>query len=576
MAGSTQLIRLAGSGWLRDMRGRVHRSRIYRWRYGGRMADRLLLAPQDIRTSDPVMANELFGGRFSLGGSVVVAGAKSPFAIQPPSRAWQESLLGFGWLCHLRAADNQVARARARSIVTDWIVRQGKFQLPSWSPEIVARRVISWISHSPLILNGANRAEYRAFMKSLTRQVRYLRRAATDSNEGQARLLSIIALNYAGLCLTGMPRLQRQSAVWLDQELTRQILPDGGHISRNPAVLIELLLDLLPLRQTFSAREIPPPNALLNAIDRMMPMLRFFRHSDGAFALFNGMSSTPADSLATVLAYDDGHGKPTGNAPHSGYQRMEAGSTIVIVDAGEPPPAAVSQNAHAGCLAFEMSTSGQRVIVNCGHPIVAVADWVLAARTTAAHSTVSIADTSSARFFEGGVVARYAGDLLVGGPRSVKVDRTESGDGIHLALSHDGYKTPFNIVHERMLDIDPGGSTLRGHDHFEIGRSRSDPSYAVRFHLHPDVKVSRMNGEKVVLLTLPSGEVWVFTADGLDIEIEESVFLSEPNGAMRTSQIVLSGKVPDNPDVAWILHRVETGPPSNPAPDNKQSQEQQT
>ena len=82
----------------------------------------------------------------------------------------------------------------------------------------------------------------------------------------------------------------------LGDELERQILPDGGHISRNPGALIELLLDLLPLRQAFTARNMPPPPALLNAIDRMMPMLRFFRHGDGNFALFNGMGPTPRRS----------------------------------------------------------------------------------------------------------------------------------------------------------------------------------------------------------------------------------------------------------------------------------------
>ena len=71
------------------------------------------------------------------------------------------------------------------------------------------------------------------------------------------------------------------------------MLPDGGHASRNPGALIELLLDLLPLRQAFAARNVPPPAALNNAIDRMMPMLRFFRHGDGNFALFNGMGPTP-------------------------------------------------------------------------------------------------------------------------------------------------------------------------------------------------------------------------------------------------------------------------------------------
>src|SRR4029450_1013680 len=103
----------------------------------------------------------------------------------------------------------------------------------------------------------------------------------------------------------------------LAEELERQILPDGGHISRNPGALIELLVDLLPLRTAFTARNIPPPAALLNAVDRMMPMLRFFRHGDGNFAPFNGMGPTPTDVLTTILAYDDRRRAPPENATHS-------------------------------------------------------------------------------------------------------------------------------------------------------------------------------------------------------------------------------------------------------------------
>src|SRR6202040_3401478 len=109
------------------------------------------------------------------------------------------------------------------------------------------------------------------------------------------------------------------------------------HVSRNPGVIIEVLLDLLPLSQAFSARNVAPPPAIINAIDRMMPMLRFFRHGDGTFALFNGMGPTPPDLLATVLAYDDARGAPVANAPYSGYQRMQAGALLVIADTGRAP-----------------------------------------------------------------------------------------------------------------------------------------------------------------------------------------------------------------------------------------------
>ena len=76
------------------------------------------------------------------------------------------------------------------------------------------------------------------------------------------------------------------------KELDRQILPDGGHISRNPEALVELLLDLLPLRQCFVARDRAPPKELTDAIDRIMPMLRFFRIGDGTLARFNGCGPT--------------------------------------------------------------------------------------------------------------------------------------------------------------------------------------------------------------------------------------------------------------------------------------------
>ena len=264
-------------------------------------ADRLLIAPQDLRTADATRATEIYSGRFAFAGKVVVCDRRSIFEMEPPSEEWAAALLGFGWLRHLRAAESAITRANARALVDEWISLQGSWHPIAWRPDVLARRIISWLSQSTLILQDADARFYRRFLRSLLRQVRYLRHTAGDARRGVARLRAVIALSYAALCIAGQARHIKSMTEWLKQEVDRQILPDGGHASRDPGAVIEILLELLPLRQAFASRNIAPPQALQNAIDRMMPMLRFFRHSEGTFAHFNGMGANPCRSSAHAV-----------------------------------------------------------------------------------------------------------------------------------------------------------------------------------------------------------------------------------------------------------------------------------
>ncbi|HLI98275.1 MAG TPA: heparinase II/III family protein, partial [Bradyrhizobium sp.] len=362
--------------------------------------DRLIIAPHDLRTADATRAAEIYAGRFVFAGKIVTCHGRSIFGLEPPSDDWEAALLGFGWLRHLRAADTAITRANARALVDDWLSNPNSRRPVARRADVLARRTISLLSQAPLVLGEADGKFYRRYLRGLTREIRYLRCAVVDAADGVPRLQVLIALCYGALCLANQAPHIRTAARRLSEELQRQILPDGGHISRNPGALVELLTDLLPLRQTFAARNIAPPPALLNAIDRMMPMLRFFRHGDGNFALFNGMSGTPSDVLATLLAYDDAHGAPMANMSHSGFQRLDAGNTTVIMDAGPAPPSSVSHDAHAGCLAFELSSGTSRIVINCGMPSTGRDNWRSFARGTAAHSTLTYRNVSSCQFVE--------------------------------------------------------------------------------------------------------------------------------------------------------------------------------
>src|SRR6201988_1470845 len=428
-------------------------------------SDRLIIAPHDLRTADATRAAEIYAGRFVFAGKIVTCHGRSIFDLEPPSEDWEVALLGFGWLRHLRAADTALTRANARSLVDDWLSNQANKLPVGRRADVLARRVISLLSQAPLVLGDTDGKFYRRYLRGLTREIRSLRYAMIDIPDGVARLQVLIALCYASLCLANQVRHIRNAARKLSDELQRQILPDGGHISRNPGALIELLTDLLPLRQTFAARNIAPPPALLNASDRMMPMLRFFRHGDGSFALFNGMSNAPNDLVATLLAYDDTHGVPMSNMPHTGFQRLDAGAMTLIVDTGPPPPPSVSQDAHAGCLSFELSSGPSRIVINCGMPSTGRDNWRAFARSTAAHSTLTFQDNSACKFVELTAMKRLLhGAPVVSGPETVENFREVVSNGELLTTSHDGYVEPFGVIHRRVLMITHDGTRLEGED----------------------------------------------------------------------------------------------------------------
>src|SRR6266545_3671246 len=256
----TRLSWFARSRAVRTFLARLNAHPLIRWNFFP-AGDRLLIAPQDLRTADPTRASEIYAGRFAFAGKVVVCDGRSPFEMQPPSEEWAEGLFGFSWLRHLRAAESGIARANARALVDEWITLNSSRDQLAWRPDVVARRVISWLSQAPLVLDESDMRFYRRFLRSLTRQVRHLRHTASDARDGVPRFQAVIALAYAALCMAGQQRHIRAITKRLSDELERQILPDGGHVSRNPGALIELLVDLLPLRTAFTARNISPPPA---------------------------------------------------------------------------------------------------------------------------------------------------------------------------------------------------------------------------------------------------------------------------------------------------------------------------
>jgi uncharacterized heparinase superfamily protein len=531
--------------------------------YPGTEAEQLLLAPQDLRTADPSFATEIYNGHFGLAGSLVELGAQSPFAIRPPSEGWARELYGFGWLRHLRVAGSTLSREQAKVLLNDFLTMHKRVQGLAWLPEVVGRRVISWLSNSVVVLDASDPASYQTFLRTLTGHLRYLSASYRDAPDGLPRLHALMALVYAGLCIAEQQAVLDRYLKTLCKEIERQVLPDGGHLSRNPVALVELLLDLLPLRQCFVARDRLAPKQITDAIDRAMPMVRFFRLGDGTLARFNGGGATAADAVATVLAYDDTDGTPLTAAPNSGYVRMEGGTTLLLLDVAPAPAPSVSTGGHAGCFSFEMSAGEHLLIVNCGAPTSHYENWRMVARTTPAHSLLTFDDSSSAAFGSGANGSALTPNTPLAGPPNVKVSLSESEDGLELKASHEGYLSRYGVSYARRMLISPDGLMIAGVDKLFAPRGlrgdaqTSGGGYAVRFHLHPLVKAGLSDDEKSAVLVLPNGEEWTLNTDAPTIAVEESVFLADERGPRRTLQVVLSGGMEEEREVTvnWVLEQ---------------------
>ena len=549
-------ILMSGEIWRRSVR-RLRSSHLYSWRFKGSVPESLTVAPQDLRPADEALATEYYSGQFEFSGVLVETGGESPFALQQANPEWFAELHSFRWLRHLRAANTALVQANASAFITDWIeMWNAELSSDAWRSDIVSARLISWFSHAPLIVRNASPETYRMFLKSLARQTRYLHYNASNVRDGYPRLHSRIALAYASLCLEGREKTIRQAARDLDKEIERQILPDGGHISRNPIVLIHILADLLPLRQTYKKQGHSPSPAMLTAIDRMMAALRFFRHSNGDLAQFNGTGHTPAPLLKTILRYDDSNGNPQQSAPQSGYERLSAGETVVLVDTGKPTSRNASPRAMAGTLAFELSSGATRFISNCGITENEFNLYAPFARATAAHSTAVIDNRSSSHFASESKIRNRLASPLLHGPENVTRERSEDDGFLHLTASHDGYRPGLGIIHTRELNLADDGETLNGIDRFSSQNMGRSFPVSIRFHLPPTISASLLSSRHSILIAAAGSvnDAWTFTCVDAPLGLEESIQFSGPGQPRKSEQIVISTNSSIQ-EIRWTLVR---------------------
>jgi len=544
-----------GSAAERAIVTRLARGSLFSRLKHGKHPLKLVAVPRDHVQGDRQRGEALLAGRFTLGDETVplkdldfaALGATGPVA---------EQLQAFSWLRDLAAAASREKGARlGEAMVGRWLLAHGSKVDDSWAPPLWGERILFWTAYAPYILSSSDGGYRSALLNTLARGARHLEGAADKAPAGLDRVTAWCGVVAAGLLMQGgVPGLARGEA-GLARALGSAQFDDGGLMSRSPFEQVALVGRLGLVRACYQAAKQTIPEAIEAAAQASLAALHGVTMGDGALSSWQGCNPWEAGRLTALIEGCGLRARPLRQARGWGYQRLSALGTIIVVDAAPPPPQKIAEHGSASTLAFEMSDGGQRLVVNCGGPAALPVhlplELVQGLRSTAAHSTLVLADTNSTNILADGSLGK--------GVEDVAIDRKEDNDSSRLEASHDGYVRAFGMIHKRSLMLGNDGKELRGADHLvPRGRKkiRESAPYAARFHLAPGVEPTITADGMGAILRSKGAPPWNFRCRGGNLVTEESLWIDGRGQPHRTMQLVIVGEVSAlGGEIGWQFRR---------------------
>lgn len=225
--------------------------------------------------------------------------------------------------------------------------------------------------------------------------------------------------------------------------------------------------------------------------------------------------------------------------PDSGYYIFNSSPTWLVADAGDPCPDELPAHAHADALSFELSVSGQRMIVDGGVFEYQAGMWRDFMRGTAAHNTVMV---------DGQDQSEVWGSFRVGRRARVNARYWSEDDGIRLLeAEHDGYLSTLGVTHRRWIARVDGRFFVIA-DLLEGSGKHEARSF---IHLHPDATVGDASSGETQLIGAALGDAGLVIAPFGHDELDHYVgCLSSPRAWYAQE---LGRRLPST-EISLVLH----------------------
>lgn len=287
--------------------------------------------------------------------------------------------------------------------------------------------------------------------------------------------------------------LYKKAKEILTKELNEQILDDGAHFELSPMyhqLMLFRVLDCINLvignllLVISEEEQLKLKELLISKAQVMLQWLNHISYQNGEIPLLNDSANKIAPTTEQLNEYAKrlqiNQSLITNyQLQSSGYRKIKRENYECIVDVGEVGASYIPGHAHADTFNFELYIKNKPFVVDTGLSTYNIGKQRDFERSTKAHNTVEINETSSSEVWGGFRVGNRAN--IVNVVRNID----------HIKATHDGYMKKFGILHTRTWVFEE--------NKIIISDSLSKECNAIaRLHFHPDISEEEIVNKLII------------------------------------------------------------------------------
>jgi len=459
-----------------------------------------------------------------------------------------DNLNSFFWLFSL---DLKSSKKETQNIILQWIKKNNKYSSKSWKIDIMAKRVIAWISNSKLTYEDGALVYRNKFNNIIKKQINHLINEIEKDEWVDNKMIGCAAIILAGLSYHDKDGYLHFGLNLLKKIIKFSFDDTGFPKSRNIRQLNFYLKYFVLIREWLKESQNEIPEYIDENIYYLGQAYAFTWQNNKKDFLFNGNHESKNIEFDNYLKRL-GYSFKNQSSELGGYAVLNNKKTVLVMDVGSSPDKKFSSEYQAGSLSFEIISNGKKLICNSGYFQNFKHKLNKLSKSSAANSTLILDDRSSCKFTK----VSDSSSRISHGLKIIKKNIVFEKNYWKINASHDGYLKQYGIIHNREIEFYPEQMKFIGHDKIISKNNFQNLKFEIRFHLEPNVKVMKTQDNKSILIDVDS-EGWKFNSNNNDINIDNGLYFGKKNSFIDNQNIFISGMTNDkNQTIKWELTKL--------------------